>query len=303
MKKFDFSKEFGNIDPKYIEEAEREWSEKKENRRPKGWSKAAAACVIVTLGSAIFSNPHIQAAIKNITLSIGETLGFPKSIESYTEVLNSSKEDKGITVTLKEVVLDNGVLLTKVHAEKTSSGQKGTDDVQDAWTFANTQLDIDYQKTTINGQKIEEYESGHLLPYSDEDLLNTGLDENVYDAVLESRFSLDGDLGENPEVHLVLGAYQNENLGEDYFAEFEFDFSIPHAELMKQTVHKKLEGVSVKTEEGTVKLTDFSMNKLQSIITAEIPEELEEKLYNGNEMMLMGTDSQGNQVQYELRSN
>lgn len=157
MKKFDFSKEFGNIDPKYIEEAEREWSEKKENRRPKGWSKAAAACVIVTLGSVIFSNPHIQAAIKNITLSIGETLGFPKGIESYTEVLNTSKEDKGITVTLKEVVLDNGVLLTKVHAEKTFSGQKDTDDVQDNWTFANTQLDIDYQKTTINGQKIEEY--------------------------------------------------------------------------------------------------------------------------------------------------
>ena len=300
MKKFDFSKEFGNIDPKYIEEAEREWSDKKENWRPKWWSKAAAACVIVTLGSVIFSNPHIQASIKNITLSIGETLGFPKSIESYTEVLNTSKEDKGITVTLKEVVLDNGVLLTKVHAEKTSSGQKGTDDVQDAWTFANTQLNIDYQKTTINGQKIEEYESGHYLPYSDEDLLNTGLDENVYDAVLESRFSLDEDLGENPEVHLVLGAYQNENLGEDYFAEFEFDFSIPHAELMKQTVHKKLEDISIKTEEGTVKLTDFSMNKLQSIIAAEIPEELEEKLYKGNEMMLMGTDSKGNQVQYEL---
>lgn len=42
-----------------------------------------------------------------------------------------------------------------------------------------------------------------------------------------NRFSLDGDLGENPEVHLVLGAYQNENLGEDYFAEFEFDFLFP----------------------------------------------------------------------------
>ena len=47
MKKFDFSKEFGNIDPKYIEEAEREWSEKKENRRPKGWSKAADEKVIL----------------------------------------------------------------------------------------------------------------------------------------------------------------------------------------------------------------------------------------------------------------
>ena len=93
---------------------------------------------------------------------------------------------------------------------------------------------------------IRDRQSEHYLPYSDEDLLNTGLDENVYDAVLESRFSLDEDLGENPEVHLVLGAYQNENLGEDYFAEFEFDFSIPHAELMKQTVHKKLEDISIK---------------------------------------------------------
>ena len=35
----------------------------------------------------------------------------------------------------------------------------------------------------------------------------------------------------NPEVHLVLGAYQNENLGEDYFAEFEFEFFYSHAEL------------------------------------------------------------------------
>ena len=97
--------------------------------------------------------------------------------------------------------------------------------IRTALTFANTQLDIDYHKTTINGQKMNEYESGSYLPYSEEELLNTGLDENVYDAVLESRFSTDGDLGENPEVHLVLGAYRDENLGEDYFAEFEFDFS------------------------------------------------------------------------------
>ena len=76
MKKFDFSKEFGNIDPKYIEEAEREWSEKKENRRPKGWSKAAAACVIVTLGSVIFSNPHIQASIKNSPYTFPENCYF-----------------------------------------------------------------------------------------------------------------------------------------------------------------------------------------------------------------------------------
>ena len=300
MKKFDFSKEFGNIDSKYISEAEEEWKGKKNIWTPTFWSRAAAACVIVALGSVIFSNPEVQAAMKNLTLSIEETLGFPKSIASYTEVLNTSQTDKGITVTLKEVVLDDGVLLAKVHAEKTASGQEAADPDQDALTFANTQLDIDYHKTTINGQKMNEYESGSYLPYSEEELLNTGLDENVYDAVLESRFSTDGDLGENPEVHLVLGAYRDENLGEDYFAEFEFDFSIPHEELMKQTVHKKLEDVSIETDEGTIKLTDFSMNKLQSTMTAEIPEELAEKLYNNYEMILVGTDSKGNQVQYEL---
>ena len=40
MKKFDFSKEFGNIDPKYIEEAEREWSDKKEN-----WVEQSSSCL------------------------------------------------------------------------------------------------------------------------------------------------------------------------------------------------------------------------------------------------------------------
>lgn len=47
MKKFDFSKEFGNIDSKYISEAEEEWKGKKNIWTPTFWSRAAAACVIV----------------------------------------------------------------------------------------------------------------------------------------------------------------------------------------------------------------------------------------------------------------
>lgn len=38
----------------------------------------------------------------------------------------------------------------------------------------------------------------------EEELLNTGLDENVYDAVLESTFPLMEIWGRIPEVHLVL---------------------------------------------------------------------------------------------------
>ena len=117
MKKFDFSKGFGNIDPKYISEAEKEWKDKKKNWIPSFWSKLAAACVILALISTVLSNPKVQAAIKNLALSIGETLGFQKEIESYTKDLNISRSDQGITVNLKEVVLDEGVLLFRVHAE------------------------------------------------------------------------------------------------------------------------------------------------------------------------------------------
>ena len=124
MKKFDFSNEFGKIDPKYITEAEGEWKGEKPSWTPYFWSRVAAACAIVTLISVIFSNPTVQAAIKNLTLSIGETLGLSKGIENYTEILNTSQTDNGITVTLKEVVLDDGVLLAKVHAEKADSKEQ-----------------------------------------------------------------------------------------------------------------------------------------------------------------------------------
>lgn len=117
MKKFDFSKEFGNIDPKYISEAEGEWKEDRKAWTLSFWSKLVVACVILVLISTVLSNPKVQAAIKSIALSIGETLGFQKEIESYTEALNMSRTDQGITANIKEVVLDEGVLLFRVHAE------------------------------------------------------------------------------------------------------------------------------------------------------------------------------------------
>lgn len=296
MKKFDFFKEFGKIDSKYIHEAEDEWKAEKKIWMPKPWNKVAAACVVVAFGFVFFSNPYVQAAMKNLTLSIGETLGFSKEIESYTDVLDASKTENGITVTLKEVVVDDGVLLAKIHAQK--ADLKTQDETADSkeFSFANLNFDIDAQNSTINGQKIEEYGSGSYLPYSVDELMENGLDENVYDGVLESRFNYPVEIGESPKVHLVLGAYDGEELERNPFAIFQFDFSISHAELMKQTIHKELTDTAIETGEGTVKLTKISMNKLQSSITAEIPDEL----YGKYEMELLGTDSKGNPVRYEL---
>lgn len=298
MKKYDFSKEFGNIDPKYISEAEGEWKGKKKAWAPSFWSKLAAACVILALISTVLSNPKVQAAIKDLALSIGETLGFQKEIESYTEVLNMSQTDHGITANLKEVVLDEGVLLFRVHAEIDNTEENQQEKAESISSFQNTGITLDMSKTTVNGQNLDEYMNGEYSPYSVDDLLDTDADsdEKEYDRVQEYRFHAPTNLGENPEVHLVLNAFDYDDW-EKSLAEFTFDFSISREKILKQTTDKELENISVETEEGTVTLKDIFLNKLQSSISADVPE----KLFQKYDVELRGTDSKGNKVRYELK--
>ena len=295
MKKFDFSKEFGNIDPKYISEAEGEWKGKKKAWTPSFWSKLVAACVILALISTVLSNPKVQAAIKNLALSIGETLGFQKEIEPYTEALNISQTDQGITANIKEVVLDEGVLLFRVHAEIDNTEENEKKKTANISSFRNTGITLDMGKTTINGQKLDEYMNAEYSPYSVDDLLDADADsdEKEYDRVQEYRFHAPTDLGENPEIHLVLNAFDYDDW-EKSVAEFTFDFNISREKILKQTTNKELENISVQTEEGTVTLKDIFLNKLQSSISADVPE----KLFQKYEVELRGTDSKGNKVRY-----
>mgnify|MGYP000649495454 CR=1 FL=1 len=305
MKKFDFSKGFGNIDPKYISEAEGEWKEKKNVWIASFWSKLAAACVILALISTVLSNPKVQAAIKNLALSIGETLGFQKEIEPYTEALNISQTDHGITANIKEVVLDEGVLLFRVHAEIDNTEENEKKKTANISSFRNTGITLDMGKTTINGQKLDdsidkldEYMNAEYSPYSVDDLLDADADsdEKEYDRVQEYHFHAPTDLGENPEIHLVLNAFDYDDW-EKSVAEFTFDFNISCEKILKQTTNKELENISVETEEGTVTLKDIFLNKLQSSISADVPE----KLFQKYDVELRGTDSKGNKVRYELK--
>ena len=145
MKKFDFSKGFGNIDPKYISEAEGEWKERK-CLDSIILEQTGSSCVILALISTVLSNPKVQAAIKNLALSIGETLGFQKEIEPYTEALNISQTDHGITANIKEVVLDEGVLLFRVHAEIDNTEENEKKKTANISSFRNTGITLIWVK-------------------------------------------------------------------------------------------------------------------------------------------------------------
>ena len=64
------------------------------------------------------------------------------------------------------MVVDDGLLLVKIHAEKAELEEQKEMDAASKISFTNMDFGIDYQNSTINGQKIEEYGSGTYLPYS-----------------------------------------------------------------------------------------------------------------------------------------
>ena len=165
-------------------------------------------------------------------------------------------------------------------------------------SFKNTGITLDTDKTTINGQKLDEYMNGEYSPYSVDDLLDTDTDrdQKEYDRVQEYRFHAPKDLGKNPKVHLVLNAFDYDDW-EKSLAEFTFDFNISREKILKQTTNKELENISVETEEGTVTLKNIFLNKLQSSISADVLENLFQKY----EVELRGTDSKGNRVRYDLK--
>ena len=109
-----------------------------------------------------------------------------------------SQIDQGITVNIKEVVLDEGVLLFRVHAEIDNSKKNEQEKAESISSFKNTGITLDMDKTTINGRKLDEYMNGEYSPYSVDDLLDTDADrdEKEYYRVQEYRFHAPTDLGE-----------------------------------------------------------------------------------------------------------
>ena len=94
MKKEDFFKELGNIDRKYIDEAEE--AVKKERGKTVMWKKwAAVAAVLVIATAAVITSPSAQAAIKKIFSFIpGMTIEEQTdNEESYSGILYSMDGD------------------------------------------------------------------------------------------------------------------------------------------------------------------------------------------------------------------
>ncbi len=86
---------------------------KKETKKG-GFKKYASAAAVFLVGVGVIGVGYSQNTygdISNIFHTIGQSLGIVESLEKYSTVINQSVEDQGITVTLKEVILDQDEIL------------------------------------------------------------------------------------------------------------------------------------------------------------------------------------------------
>ncbi len=289
MKKdFIFSKEFGEIDGELVERAGKEWDRKKQNIFRLYSRKIAGIAILALFCATAASNSRVQAAVMEFTTKIGEALGFTKDLSPYTEIIDRTQTKNGISLTLKEVILDDRVLMVSVHADF------GRENEGALW--------VNDEKTLINGQHHMTYESMESAG-SDTDTFKPERD-TVLVQVYEDQILPDGDV----DVHLVLEGVKLEDLGdavalpdayEEKTIEFIYDFVITPAELKAKTTKQKLDitvGVSGE-EKKNLTLKELSMNDLYCRIIAE-GVTWDDDWPNKYELKLKGTDSFGNSVSF-----
>lgn len=275
-KEFDFAKEFAEIDEKLVEEAGKEW------KRPKYYifqfysRKIASVAIIVILCLVALSNSSVQASVREFTTKIGEAFGFTKDLSSYAEIVNQTQTVNGISLTLKEVIMDDRVLMVSLHTQ--------ADQEQLA-------LWINEEKTWINGQKHMTYESVETAGN------DVGIFEPSRDTVLvqiyEDQILPEGEV----RVHLVLEAGEI-NMGlEEGLAEFVYDFVISAEELKEKTVRQDLHVTigepGVNKRNLTIK--ELRMNDLYCRMTVTGITR-DDDWANEYDLKLQGKDSLGNLV-------
>lgn len=287
-KEFDFLREFGEIDEKLVENAGGEWYRKKYGVFQLYNRKIACAAIFAIICIAAMSNSRVQAAVREFTTKIGEALGFAKDLSSYTEIIDQTQTKDGISLTLKEVILDDRVLMVSVHAD--FGGNEGA-------------LWVNDEKTLINGQRHMPHESLESAG-SDTDVFKPERD-TVLVQVYEDQILPNGDV----DVHLVLEGIKMTDLGdaialpddyEEKSTEFIYDFVITSAELKAKTTKQMLDiTVLVSGEEKkNLTLKELTMNDLYCRIIAE-GVTWDDDWPNQYALKLKGTDSFGNPISLE----
>ena len=282
-KEFNFSEEFGNISDQMIEEAGKEWHPRKYPVLQFYGRKIACVLLVFILGMAAFRSPIVQATVEKITSEIGRIMGFQKDLLSYTsDIQEQSRTKNGITVTLKEAIADERILMVEA------------DIVMQDGTLASW---INSEKTTFDGKVFHPIEETY----------STGKSGKF---IYVERYSEDILTDETAKVHLIVEAGKDPGTGVGLddagsIAEFAFDFIVDAKALEAKTRTRELdiEIPMPKFPSGKMRLQELTMNDLYTVINVPLAdEERDLEFWMDYEYKLKGKDNFGNPVSMELQT-
>lgn len=274
MKKdeYSFLELFGNIDDEYITQALQPW--KGQTRRFMIYHigrKAACLALIVMLGLCLAFHNQVSAAVSRFTTMIAEILQISNDIEPYTDVINTTQEKNGISVTLNEVILTDSSLLVAV----------------------NLYTEDKYDGVGISaGENIKINDSEYICD-SSRVYLTQNLEENTNQYVLE--WIYDGGVPLPKKADIEIGIVVHKQVDDIEGEKFTFAFSASREELQKNTTHLKLDQrISLGEDEAVIR--EFSINSIMSSLKLEC-----DKLFPEKEQYYVEiTDMYGNKSLYSL---
>ncbi len=209
---------------------------------------AAAACLLLLGGTTAVFPEEVHAAISHISYSISTALGLEGDIAQYTEVINTSRSDKGYVVTLQEAVAAQEALVISYTVQR-EDGQP----IDDSFGLDGTLY--------INGKPIYGGISGSSGFLDDENkCLGVELSYDVFGT----------DLSDENTYELKFTAFNSHTAKDDIGGHWNFKFKADGLELLADTKLMALDNEFVLSDGRIITLDTLSDNPLEQRITYRI---------------------------------
>ncbi len=284
--RFKFLEAMGNIDDELIYQSCQPWQRSWGGKILAFHPAKAAVCAVLILAlclTGIF-HPQVKAAIRHFTTKIAEIMGVSNDLLPYTDIIGTSQTKEGVTVTLEEVILAENHL----YAAFSLDWEDGLKLGKDMWS---PDIGIEHE-TKFNGVEVDAVSSGIWTPEME---MGLGNSQNVLATFVYNDDSLPYDIR---EIELEMQVF----LTDDFQGEgipFTFHFATSKEELSKDNFSMPVE-YELKAGGGTaLRLQKFQFNQVFSQISARPNELFYEKMFDEG-YILLGTDSEGNPLRYEI---
>lgn len=272
--------DFNDIEKQRIKKKFRKSINKKNNNNNNKYVAVASAAVI-TLG--LLSNSNIRTYAYEKLVDIGNNiksaLGIETNLDEYIENINQSVTRNGLTVSIKEVVLDGNELLIFIEHEYDKDLKEGES------------IDLISEKLYVNGKKVNKGMSGYYTKRSG------SKSEFVFGYILD-KDDYEGDI--NVKLRIMDAYKWEDEESEDFkriIGPWTFKFKVNADKVSKDTKTVKLDK-DIKLENGfNMDIVEYKQNKLNQVITIKSNDINE--IENNGVLVFKGTDNFGKDITFE----